>query len=93
MECNIISHGGKRFAFGINQRITVGQRTIQNAIGKLVDHIEFIRGTTQNSAEELAKYKLCRDKWEVPEVVTDTTFGWGDTALEGTSGLNKRRRT
>lgn len=83
---------GCQYAFGINNRITVADRTIRTAIGDLAQHVEFLRGTAQASAEDLANYKECKKKWKVPDQVTDSGSGWEPQEQAGTSSGTKRKR-
>lgn len=92
MELNVVTIDGTKYAFGSNTRITASERTIRNAIGELVDHVDFIRSTASVNAEDLAHYRLCRAKWKVPEIVTDSTYGSGGSELPETSQPYKRKR-
>lgn len=87
------THNGILYAFGTNNRITVSDRTIRNAIGELAQHIDFLRGQAKTSPGELINYRQCRLKWKVPDVVTDSSYGAEDTDSQGTFHQNKRRRT
>lgn len=92
MEMNQLVIDGNRYAYGVNTRITASERTIKNAIGELTEHVEFLRGTANNSAEDLANYRLCRVKWKVPEIVADTTYGSEATDVQQTFLHSKRKR-
>lgn len=92
MELNIVTIDGTKYAFGSNTRITASERTIRNAIGELAEHVDFIRSVATVSAEDLAHYRLCRQKWKVPEIVTDSTYGSGGTEPPETSQPYKRKR-
>lgn len=91
MELTIMSIEGTSYAYGINNRITVADRTIKNAIGDLQNHIEFLRGTVQATADELAEYRQCKRKWRVPDQVTDSSSGWEPQEPAGTSRGAKRK--
>lgn len=92
MEMQILTIEGNKYAFGVNTRITVSERTLRNAIGDLADHVDFIRSTSSIAAEDLAHYRLCRAKWKVPEQVTDSTYGSGGSEPQETFLHHKRKR-
>lgn len=92
MDVHITSIDDVKYAFGINPRITASERTISNAIGTLSNHVQFLRGTANSTAEELARYKICKEKWNVPDEVSSSTYGWDPAEPQGTSNLAKRRR-
>lgn len=92
MELTIQTIDGTKYAFGSNTRITVSERTLRNAIGELSEHVDFIRSIASVSAEDLAHYRICRVKWKVPEIVTDSTYGSGGSELQETSQPFKRKR-
>lgn len=92
MEVTLINIRGCQYAFGVNQRITVADRTIRAAIGDLSNHVEFLRGTAQATPEDLANYKECKKKWKVPDQVTESASGWDATEQAGTSSGAKRKR-
>lgn len=92
MEFSIVTIGNCMYAYGSNNRFTVSERTIRTAIGTLNDHVDILRGTHMNTAEELVNYKLCKEKWQVPETVTESSSGWGEQAQAETSRTSKHRR-
>lgn len=92
MELQILTIDGTKYAFGSNTRITVSERTLRNAIGELVEHVDFIRSVASVSAEDLAHYRICRAKWKVPEIVTESTYGSGGSEPPETSQQFKRKR-
>lgn len=92
MDMTLPQINGTWYAFGTNSRITVSQSTIRNAIGDLANHVDFLRGTSHSTAEDLANYKICKEKWRVPEQVTDSYSGWEANAQVGTSHTTKRPR-
>lgn len=92
MDMHLTTIDDVRYAFGLNTRITASERTISNAIGTLTNHVAFLRGTANNTAEELARYKSCKEKWNVPEEVSSSSYGWEPTAHQETSASVKRRR-
>nr|WOX03049.1 nonstructural protein 3 [Psittaciform chaphamaparvovirus 6] len=92
MECTILSMNNTLYGYGYNNRITVSERTIRNALGDLTEHVDFLRSTVNTTAEDLVRYKECRVKWRVPEQVSESTSGWVDVAQESTSSFRKRPR-
>lgn len=92
MDMHLVTIDGVRYAYGINTRITASEKTIANAVGELTNHVGFLRGTANNSAEELARYKTCKEKWKVPEEVSSSTFGWEPQGHQETSRDIKRKR-
>lgn len=92
MDVSIVTHDHQLFCYGVHTRINVGTQTLRNALGDLGDHIDFIRGTPHNTSQDLAQYKLCREKWKVDDQPSESTTGWAEQAQEGTSHGTKRRR-
>lgn len=92
MDMSIKDINGCKYAYGTNPRITVSERTIKNAIGGLANHVDFIRSIASTSAEDLASYEQCRRKWNVPESVSESTFGWEASGRPPTSPEPKRKR-
>lgn len=92
MDMTLSQINGIWYAYGNNTRITVSNATIRNAIGDLYDHVDFLRGNSHSSAEELANFKTCKEKWRVPEQVTDSSFGWEPNQQAVTSHGSKRPR-
>lgn len=92
MDMQIIVVRETMYAFGVNPRFTVSNQTIRNALGDLAEHVDFLRGTLQNTADELVKYKECRERWNVPEMVSESSYGSGDAAPGETPTSSKRRR-
>lgn len=92
MDMQLIKRHERWYAYGHNNRISVGVSTIRNAIGDLSKHIEFIRGTQHSTLDCLIDYKLCKEKWKVPDQVTESSIGWEATTQPGTSAMSKRPR-
>lgn len=85
---------GEPLTYGINTRFMIGDKTIKNALGDLTDHVDFFRGNVNSTPEELMRYLQCKRKWNVPEVVTESTSsGWQESEQAGTSTTRKFRRT
>lgn len=92
MEVTIRQHDGVMYAFGINTRITASEKTINNAIGLLSNHVGFIRSTSNTEFEHLAEFKVCKEKWKVPDQVSEPSYGWDRTEQAETATQNKRKR-
>lgn len=92
MDIRIECIDDKYFAYGSNGRFMVGERTLTKALGDLADHVQFMKGGPNTTSKELANYKLCRDKWNVPVQVSDTIGGWETQTLQGTSIQPKQKR-
>lgn len=92
MDVTIKEYMGRDYAFGTNPRITASERTIGNAIGTLTNHVAFIRSTSTTDFENLAEYRICKEKWQVPDQVSDGSYGWGATDAAETSNPAKRKR-
>lgn len=92
LDMTLISINGAAYAYGCCGRFTVSDRTIRNAIGDLTEHIDFTRGSPQHTAEQLADFKACKEKWRVPEQVTESTSGWDPSEPATTSTGTKRKR-
>nr|WDQ28110.1 nonstructural protein 3 [Bird parvovirus] len=92
MDCSIHTIEDTMFAFGKNNRFGVSDRTLKNAIGDLTIHIDFIRGSPDTAAEDLANYKRCKEKWNVPDQISESSFGWDPQEPAGTSTPIKRKR-
>lgn len=92
MEMQIVTVDGNRYAYGTNARITASERTIANAIGELNEHVGFIRSVASVAAEDLARYRQCRLKWKVPDLVSDSTYGAAQSDVPETSQPYKRKR-
>lgn len=92
MNVTLDAYDNILYAYGTNNRITVSNATIHKALGDLNEHVDFIRSTPNTDFETLARYQRCRRKWNVPDQVSDTSSGWGDTESATTSVPTKRRR-
>lgn len=92
MEVTLHHINGIPYAYGKNSRFVVSDRTINNAIGGLINHVEFLKGSTEHTLEDLERYKQCKEKWNVPDQVTESTSGWDPQEQAGTSTAMKRKR-
>lgn len=62
-------------------------------MGDLAKHVAILRGSGTSTGEELANYKAAKEKWHVPDSVTESTSsGWAEPAPAGTSWTAKRPR-
>lgn len=92
MDMTIHMVHGECYGYGNNSRFTVGQNTIRNALGDLGNHVKFLRSAPGLTLEELTNYKTCKEKWNVPDQVTESSSGWDQNQSEQTSTSIKRRR-
>lgn len=92
IDFNIMQLHGESYAYGCCTRFTVGDRTLRNALGDLTLHVDFLRASASATAEELVHYRQCREKWKVPEQVSDSTTGWDEPGQGATSTGAKRKR-
>lgn len=92
MDFTIITLEGKLYCYGSNAKFTVSNNTILTAMGSLREHVDFIRGSAYNNAEDLHAYKACKTRWQVPETTSDSAYGWADQGQAETSVGPKRRR-
>nr|QMI57870.1 hypothetical protein [Chestnut teal chaphamaparvovirus] len=63
------------YAFGVCARFTVGIPTITRALGDLAVHVKFNRGGGTDVANTLIRYKECKEKYGVPDVVSEGSSG------------------
>ncbi|UNS41164.1 hypothetical protein [Psittaciform chaphamaparvovirus 3] len=92
LDMNMLTINGAHYAYGCCGRFTVSDRTIRNAIGDLTEHVDFTRGSPQHTADQLADFKACKEKWRVPEQVTESASGWDPQEPATTSTGSKRKR-
>ncbi|UOH27053.1 nonstructural protein 3 [Galliform chaphamaparvovirus 11] len=92
MECSVKQTEGTLYAFGYNNRFNVSQQTVLNALGKLSQHLDFIRSGSTTTFEDLSRYRECREKWNVPEDVTTSSYGLEQSGPPETSRAVKRLR-
>lgn len=82
---------GKWFLHGNNNRFTVSNNTIRAALGRLAQHVDFVRSSANIGADDLIKYQKCLDKWGVEQNLTSTS-GWDEQEQASTSIIGKRKR-
>nr|WMM64979.1 accessory protein p15 [Hedgehog chapparvovirus] len=72
MEFELKEEKGTFHAWAKNTRFTVGDLTIQKALGDLFDNglITFQRGPPDSTFESAIRYLQCKRKWNVPDVVS-----------------------
>ncbi|UOH27033.1 nonstructural protein 3 [Galliform chaphamaparvovirus 6] len=92
MECSVKQAGDNLYAFGYNNRFNVSQQTVINALGTLSAHLDFIRSGATVTFEDLARFRECKEKWQVPEDVTTSTYGLEQSGPPETSRAAKRLR-
>lgn len=81
----------KRYAYGINPRLTPANHTIRTALGNLANHVDFIRGNTHQTPEDLIRYKEAKERWKVEEP-DSTGSGAAEPGPAWTSTSSKRTR-
>lgn len=91
VDISLVTINHTVYAFGYTLRFTASNSTIRNALGDLQDHVEFIRGSSANTAEDLERYKRCKQKWKVPES-TDHSSGWATDQQAETSRQPKYKK-
>lgn len=92
LECQLLTIHGTQYVYASTPRFTVSERTLKNALGNLVNHVDFLRASVNSTAEELVRYRQAREKWKVPDVVTESTSGWEGSGSGETSTGPKRKR-
>lgn len=92
MNMDIIQVGGTWYCYGVNTKFHVGKGTIKAALGELTEHVDFIRGNSHSTLEELVRYKECKQRWKVEDPAAESSSGWGDPEQPGTSISAKRKR-
>lgn len=72
MEFEIREIDGVWYAWGKQTRFTVGETTIQRALGDLYSQelIVFQRGASDTSFDSALRYQRCKRKWNVPDIVS-----------------------
>lgn len=66
---------GVLYAFGVCPRFTVGIPTINRALGTLAEKVKFHRGGGTDAAISLIRYKVCKEKYGVPDTVSEGSSG------------------
>lgn len=96
MDMTIIEHSTGLFAYGANHRFTVGEKTLNNALGELAAHLNITKTSASIGPEALIDYRKCKAKWNVQDQVTEGTstyYGWPEEEQAGTSTSYKRQKT
>nr|WGD01534.1 hypothetical protein [Chaphamaparvovirus sp.] len=92
MDINITMLDGFPYAYGINTRFGISDKTLKTALGDLYEHVDFLRGSVNNTLDDLAKFRACKVKWSVPDQVTESTSGWEQREQPETLLSSKRKR-
>lgn len=66
---------GVLYAFGVCARFTVGIPTITRALGSLAEKVKFHKGGGTDTALALIRYKVCKQKYGVPDQVSEGSSG------------------
>lgn len=90
MDFSFHTIDGVTYIFSVQARFTVSEATLSRALGGLGAHISFHRGGPHSTWEELVRYQACKQKWRVPEKVSDP--GSGEGYQEATPGLSWGKR-
>lgn len=76
------------YLWAVCTRFHVGEETLRRALGDLTHHLSFQKGAPTQDFNTAVRYKICRERWGVPQVITEKS---ADTS--GGGGLfNKRPR-
>lgn len=85
MEASTLEDSGEPYAFFVCPRFVVSTATISRALGDLAPHVKFHRGAATDKAQLLIEYKKCLAKWNVPDRVSEGSFGEESGASQYTS--------
>lgn len=85
MEGSIVEERGIRYAFFTCPNFVVGTQTLSRALGDLSDSVKYHRGSPSDTAKGLINYKLCLEKYNVPDKVSEGSFGEGSGDSQYTS--------
>ncbi|QMI57828.1 hypothetical protein [Chestnut teal chaphamaparvovirus 1] len=75
MESSIVEDSGTPYAFFVCPRFVVSTATLSRALGDLAEAIKFHRGGPTDNYKLLINYKKCLVKYNVPEKVSEGSFG------------------
>lgn len=74
------------YLWAVCTRFNVSDETVRRALGDLTNILSFQKGAATQDFETAVKYKLCREKWGVPQTITEKqdrtldSFGVGGNA-------------
>lgn len=91
IEFELRQQDGCWYAWGKQSRFTVAEATIQRALGDLFSQelVQFQKGPPDTSFDSALRYQKCKRKWNVPDVVSQTS---DDTGGAGTPVINFRKK-
>lgn len=92
MDFQFHETNGILYAFGVCPRFTVGVQTIARALGDLSMHVKFNRGTGTDVAASLIRYKECKEKYNVPDVVSEGSSGQDNQETQPGSYWQPKKR-
>lgn len=91
IEFSYTTVSGVLYAFGTCSRFTISAGTLGRALGSLAPHISFNRGSVAETHERLIQYKICKERWNVPEIVTEGSYGESQQELQSGPSWRKRK--
>lgn len=62
---------GQWYLWVVCTRFSVGDETIRRAFGDLTQHISFQKGAPSSDFNTAVRYKLCRERWGVPQQIVE----------------------
>nr|WPV87702.1 nonstructural protein 3 NS3 [Chaphamaparvovirus anseriform 7] len=92
MEGTIVEDSGVLYAFFVCPRFVVSTATIIRALGDLGGTIKIHRGTATDTAKLLIEYRKCLAKYNVPDKVSEGSFGEGYGENQSGTSWGKRQR-
>lgn len=92
MEGTFMETGGNSYAFFTCSRFVISTATLTRALGNLAGAVKFHRGSPTDKPELLIAYKECLAKYEVPEKVSEGSFGEGYAESQSGATWAKRPR-
>lgn len=64
-------HKGQHYLWVVCTRFSVGDETVKRALGDLMHHLSFQRGAPNADFHTAVRYKLCRERWGVPQQIVE----------------------
>nr|QLM06160.1 nonstructural protein p15 [Mouse kidney parvovirus] len=93
IEFEIKNQDNVWYAWGKQSRFTVGESTLQRALGDLYSQelVTFQKGPPDTSFDSALRYQKCKRKWNVPDVVSLPSDDTGGAATPVISFRKKAR--
>lgn len=92
MDSTIVESKGVLYAHLVCARYPVGSATFIRALGDLGAHVKIHRGALGDSPQQMIKYIECKQKYNVPDVVSEGFSGDAGQETVSQSSWNKRTR-